>query len=139
MGSGQVGSFGEWDMWCAAEQDSLGSRWLCPSSMVCNTQFGNPNTALTSFDNFWAAFLIMFQVGRTYRMLPQPLKSNPNPTFNWQVQTMSTWYTYTYMTQRAVGVYTASYFTLLILIVGAIVAELFCAVISFGFEKLEAV
>lgn len=88
--------------------------WACPSNMRCEENFGNPNDNLTSFDDFLSAFLIMFQT-----------------------MSMSTWYQYTYMTQRSVGVYSFMYFTLLILLIGSVVGELFCAVISFGFEKLE--
>ena len=81
--------------------------------MYCQTDFGNPHFGYVGFDDFYQAFILQFQV-----------------------QTLSTWYEYGYMSEQALGWYTQFYYVCIICIVGFVVAQLFISVVCFGFESL---
>ena len=59
-----VGEFGEFEYFCTTDtkRESYPFPYRCASYMTCDTRFGNPHHGATHFDNFGAAFLLMFQV-----------------------------------------------------------------------------
>ena len=58
------GEMGEFEYHCTAENKrvSFPFPYRCASYMTCDTKFGNMHDGSTHFDNFGAAFLLMFQV-----------------------------------------------------------------------------
>ena len=69
----------------------------------------------TSFDNIGGAFLLIFQV-----------------------LTLSTWYEMDYYTSMTTGWYSTWFYTVILVLVGFIVSQLFVAIVCFGFDKLES-
>ena len=59
-----AGEVGEFEYFCTTSMDrvSFPFPYRCASYMTCDSEFGNPHHGATSFDNFGAAFLLMFQV-----------------------------------------------------------------------------
>ena len=112
--NGEAAVYGEFETFCAntTRFSPLGT---CPSYQECLAGNENPHHGSASFDDFFAAFLVMFQV-----------------------QTLSTWYEYDYFNMQSIGTLATMYNQGLIFLVGFIVSQLFVAVVCFGFENLEA-
>ena len=62
-----VGELGEFEYFCTSDTErvSFPFPYRCASYMTCDETFGNPHHGATHFDNFGAAFLLMFQVQLT--------------------------------------------------------------------------
>lgn len=61
---GDVGELGEFEYFCTAQTDRISYPfpYRCASYMTCDATYGNPHHGATHFDNFGAAFLLIFQV-----------------------------------------------------------------------------
>ena len=59
-----VAEFGEFEYFCteSSTRVSYPFPYRCASYMTCDATYGNPHHGATHFDNFGAAFLLMFQV-----------------------------------------------------------------------------
>ena len=65
---GDVGEFGEFEYFCTSQTDRISYPfpYRCASYMTCDATYGNPHHGATHFDNFGAAFLLIFQVYAWY-------------------------------------------------------------------------
>jgi len=111
---GEPAKYGEFETFCA-NTTRFAPLGTCPSYQECLAGNTNPHHGSASFDDFFAAFFVMFQV-----------------------QTLSTWYEYDYFNMQSIGTLATMYNQGLIFLVGFIVSQLFVAVVCFGFENLEA-
>jgi len=84
----------------------------CPSNAICNFNYGNPNSGLSSMDDFPHTFMVLFQV-----------------------TSLSTWFFYSYALDEATGPFAVIFFLAEILLLAMMVTNLFVALVCFGFSK----
>jgi len=97
--------------------NTTGTGYYCAESLghFCQSNYGNPQHGYGSFDNFYAAAVVLFQI-----------------------TTASDWHSYAIALYQSVNTVSYYYPIFVILFVSFMVVNLFVAVITFGFGQVNA-